>query len=196
MIVNGKATIYRTRLVKLQSNAKFPKNPQASEMALMMSSLSGCQLSTACTQQNGHSVTNHLGSSTPTPFSSAPSGSSPLFGNTSIHFVTNAAIERTFARGPMVAAVRGMAVEANHHDLFKSLISKQSQLPQRSSAAHWGRSSVFPLIFSFPSIRIVVMRSSVFSLFIRALSTSLELQSCATASSVSAGSSISIAAVS
>jgi hypothetical protein len=51
------------------------------------------------------------------PFASAPSGSSPLFGRSSFHCDTKAAIERTLARGPRVAATRGIAVDANHQDL-------------------------------------------------------------------------------
>ena len=47
------------------------------------------------------------------PRSSTP----PAFVRSSFQLVTSAAIERTLARGPMVAARRGIAVDANHHDL-------------------------------------------------------------------------------
>lgn len=53
----------------------------------------------------------------PTPLSSVPSGSSPLLGRVSRQGLTRAAMESTLQRGPMVAASRGMAVEANHHFL-------------------------------------------------------------------------------
>jgi hypothetical protein len=54
----------------------------------------------------------------PTPKASDPSGKTPSFGSSARHCVTSAAIERTLASGPMVAAARGMAVDANHHDLI------------------------------------------------------------------------------
>lgn len=53
----------------------------------------------------------------PTPVSSVPSGNCPLFFSSTLHFVTRAAIDKTFAIGPIVAARRGIAVEANHHRL-------------------------------------------------------------------------------
>ena len=52
-----------------------------------------------------------------TPKSSAPSGNWPSFANVTLHFDTNAAIDRTLARGPIVAASNGIAVEANHQSL-------------------------------------------------------------------------------
>src|SRR5450432_2165122 len=61
--------------------------------------------------------TRHFGSGIPIPCPSAPSGNSPLLGSSAFQDVTSAAIDRTFARGPMVAARSGMAVDANHHDL-------------------------------------------------------------------------------
>jgi hypothetical protein len=39
MIVNGKATIYLTLLVKFSSKAKLPKKPQARDIAFKMTSL-------------------------------------------------------------------------------------------------------------------------------------------------------------
>jgi hypothetical protein len=51
------------------------------------------------------------------PSASAPSGSMPSFAKSALQVDTSAAIERTLARGPMVAARSGIAVEANHHDL-------------------------------------------------------------------------------
>jgi hypothetical protein len=65
-----------------------------------------------------------------TPLLSAPSGSSPLFGNATLHFDTKAAIDRTLASGPIVAARRGIAVEANHQSLHvfgQSIASKEGQ---------------------------------------------------------------------
>lgn len=55
------------------------------------------------------------------PLSSAPAGSWPLFGSWTLHLETMPAIDNRFARGPIVAARRGTAVEANHHDLFCTL---------------------------------------------------------------------------
>ena len=52
------------------------------------------------------------------PNESEPSGSTPLFASSSLQVDTSAAIERTLARGPRVAARSGMAVDANHQDLY------------------------------------------------------------------------------
>ncbi len=55
----------------------------------------------------------------PTPAPSMPSGSWPLFGSVTLQGVTRAATESTLDSGPMVAASSGMAVEANHHCLWR-----------------------------------------------------------------------------
>lgn len=98
IIVSGRAIIYLTRLVKLNIRARFPSTPTPREIAL--------------------STVHHNGSGMSTPASSAPSGSCPSFGSVTLHFEANAAIERTFARGPIVAASSGIAVDANHHCLY------------------------------------------------------------------------------
>jgi hypothetical protein len=85
-------------LVKFRRRQKFPKNPQAREIPFK--TISQC------------------GSAISTPASSVPSGSCPLFGSWTRHFDTKAAIERTLASGPIVAARRGIAVEANHQSLL------------------------------------------------------------------------------
>lgn len=58
--------------------------------------------------------THHFGSAKPTPMASAPICPT---GYLSLHGETNAAIEVTFAIGPIVAARRGIAVDANHQSL-------------------------------------------------------------------------------
>jgi hypothetical protein len=54
------------------------------------------------------------------PASSVPSGNCPLFGSVTLHVETKATIDSTFAMGPIVAARRGIAVEANHQSLVLS----------------------------------------------------------------------------
>ena len=61
--------------------------------------------------------TYHLGSVIPTPLSSMPAGSCPLSGSVRRQGEAKAAMDKTLERGPMVAATRGIAVEANHHRL-------------------------------------------------------------------------------
>ena len=46
-----------------------------------------------------------------------PAGSSPLSGSVRRQGEAKAAMDKTLERGPMVAATRGIAVEANHHRL-------------------------------------------------------------------------------
>lgn len=58
----------------------------------------------------------------PTPFSSLPSGNWPLSGRSALHFVTRAEMDKTFAKGPIVAAISGKAVDATH----QSLLEKES----------------------------------------------------------------------
>lgn len=59
----------------------------------------------------------HCGSLMPTPLSSVPAGSWPLSARVTLHGVTRAAMDRTLQRGPVVAAMSGTAVDANHHFL-------------------------------------------------------------------------------
>lgn len=96
------------------------------------------------------------------PASSVPSGNWPLFGRETRHLVTSAAIERTLARGPMVAARRGIAVDANHQSLFPSQhlnsLQTTSGIGERT---YCGKSSVFPLNFNFPIVIMVSVLSSV-----------------------------------
>jgi len=97
MMVNGSATIYLILLVKLNNSAKLPAKPQLKDMAFQ--------------------TISQWGSFIPIPFSSFPRGNCPLSGSVTLQVVTNAAIDKTLARGPMVAAKRGMAVDANHQSL-------------------------------------------------------------------------------
>jgi hypothetical protein len=101
IIVSGSAIIYLIRFVKLNSRARFPSTPTAKEIAF--------------------SIVSHPGSPMSMPPLSAPSGSCPLFGSSTLHFEARAAMERTLARGPMVAARSGMAVDANHHLLYSEI---------------------------------------------------------------------------
>jgi hypothetical protein len=118
MIVNGKATIYLTLLVKFSSKAKLPKKPQARDIAFKMTSLS--QHFSISVLEILQKRTHQCGSGMSTPRASNPSGNCPLFGSVTLHFETKAAIDSTFAIGPIVAARRGMAVEANHQSLYWS----------------------------------------------------------------------------
>lgn len=113
--VTGKAIIYRMRLVKLHKRKKLPMNPKASERPLRISSLFDQQELRKYQRQG---TTYHCGSGIVTPLSSAPSGSWPLLGRSTLHLETRPAIDNRFASGPIVAASRGIAVEANHHDLL------------------------------------------------------------------------------
>lgn len=113
--VAGKAIIYRTRLVKLHKRKKLPMNPKASERPLRVSSLVYQQ---RLRQYKCQGTTYHCGSGIVTPLSSAPSGSLPLLGRSTFHLETRPAIDSRFASGPIVAASRGIAVDANHHDLL------------------------------------------------------------------------------
>lgn len=65
-----------------------------------------------------HGIKYHSGSGIVTPLSSAPSGSWPLLGRSTLHLETRPAIDSKFASGPIVAASRGIAVDANRHDLW------------------------------------------------------------------------------
>jgi hypothetical protein len=114
IMVIGKAIMYLTLLVKFSSKAKLPKKPQTRDIAFKMTSLSR-QFSVSFKLSGVR--THQCGSGMPTPRSSSPA---PLSGSVSLHFVTRAAIDSTFAMGPIVAARRGMAVEANHQSLFLS----------------------------------------------------------------------------
>jgi len=76
--------------------------------------------------------------------------------------VTRAAIERTLARGPMVAARRGIAVDANHQSLFPKEVSTSipSKHRQNLEKPYCGKSSVFPLNLNFPIVIMVSVLSS------------------------------------
>ena len=113
-IDNGKATMYLTRPVKLSSRKKLPAKPQAREQAFKMISLSTVNESLVV---ESPWRLHHLGSSIPTPLSSVPSGNWPLLGKVTRQGVTSAAMDKTLAKGPTVAARSGMAVEANHQVL-------------------------------------------------------------------------------
>lgn len=132
MMVSGSAMIYRIRLVKLNSSDRFPKTPNPSEMAFK--------------------TVTHRGSAMSTPASSAPSGSCPLFGNSTLHLDARAAIERTLASGPRVAARSGIVVDANHHCLRVS-VPLQGIYPRDGS--YWGRSSDFPRSLNLPTVRML-----------------------------------------
>lgn len=104
MMVSGRAMIYLILLVKLKSRAMLPAKPQARETVFQ--------------------TTSQCGSAIAMPFSSFPRGNVPLSGSVTLHVVTKAAIERTLARGPIVAAKRGIAVDANHQSLEVYVISE------------------------------------------------------------------------
>jgi len=107
----------------------------------------------------------------PMPLSSAPSGSSPLFGKETRHGDTRAAIDMTLAIGPIVAASSGIAVEANHHDLSHSTVRKNARHTRQTpnsverpmvrrgrGGSHWGRSSLRPRSLKKPMLLIVPLR--------------------------------------
>lgn len=83
--------------MKFSNRKKFPANPQISETMLELIS--------------------HFGSGMPIPLSSLPSGRMPELGRVTFHVVTREAIDKTWESGPMVATIRGIAVEAAHHFL-------------------------------------------------------------------------------
>lgn len=114
IIVRGSATIYLTLRIKFKSRKKFPANPHPSEIAFKIISLE----SPSVKVMNFICISHQYGSGMPTPFSSAPSGSCPSSGKSALHFVTRAEMDRTFARGPIVAAMRGKAVDATHQSLL------------------------------------------------------------------------------
>lgn len=74
----------------------------------------------------------------PTPLSSAPSGSCPLLGRSTLQGVTKAAMDKTLASGPMVAATKGIAVDANHHFLDLQLEgNRYLQLKDSKECSLW-----------------------------------------------------------
>lgn len=120
MMDKGSAMMYRTRPVKFSKRKKFPINPHASEIAFRTISL-GSRSVSIVTHALPHiaTVTHHFGSAIPTPLSSVPSGKCPLLARITRHGLTSAAMERTLHSGPIVAAMRGIAVDANHHFLIR-----------------------------------------------------------------------------
>ncbi len=89
--------MYRIRLVKLKSRNILPMKPQAREAALR--------------------AMHQWGSGKPTEYESCPGYTgSKLF----LHEVMRAAMDMTLARGPVVAARSGIAVEANHQSFPRS----------------------------------------------------------------------------
>lgn len=123
IMVSGNATIYLIRLVKFSNRQTLPKNPQPNDIALSTISL-GRPVKTVSGKVHERG-THQRGSGMSTPALSVPSGNCPLFGRLTRHFETSAAIERTLAKGPIVAARRGIAVDANHQSLQTLQISKK-----------------------------------------------------------------------
>lgn len=115
MMDKGRATMYRTRPVKFNKRKKFPMNPHARDNAFKTISLA-TSISIVAGSQDAMS-THHFGSARPTPLSSVPSGRRPSLARTTLHGLTSAAMLRTLQSGPIVAAMRGIAVDANHHFL-------------------------------------------------------------------------------
>lgn len=115
IIDRGNATIYLTLRIKFRSKKRLPANPHPREIAFRMISLKS-QISDIHEWVFSES-SHHCGSGMPTPFSSAPNGNRPSSGRSALHFVTRAEIDSTFAKGPIVAAMRGNAVDATHQSL-------------------------------------------------------------------------------
>lgn len=65
-------------------------------------------------------------------------------------------MERILQRGPIVAAMSGIAVDANHHFLCSLLALFESP---SDPWAHWGRSSFFARNFKGPTVLMVSLRS-------------------------------------
>ena len=109
--------------MKLNNKNAFPANPHTREVAL--------------------SAMHQVGSAKPTDASSVPLPSSGML---ALHDVTKAVMDRTLAMGPVVAAIKGTAVEANHQS--------------------WGSSSLSGLIWNFPRVGILLRFFIVWLVFV------------------------------
>ena len=106
-IDSGRAMIYRTRFVKLQSRKKLPMKPTMRETTLSQKHQRGSWKDTASI-----CVPSEL--DCPSHKHCAALALVTSLIRHSRHSVTSAAMDMTFASGPIVAASRGTAVLANH----------------------------------------------------------------------------------
>jgi hypothetical protein len=105
--------MYLILRVKLNRRKRLPTNPQASEAALRAMHL---RRSAAVIYDSVKTnVAYHRGSGFPVESACADIPVSPL--SSFLQEVTNAAIDMTLAMGANVAAMSGIAVEANHQSL-------------------------------------------------------------------------------
>ena len=108
MIDAGKAMMYRIVRVKLTRRNTFPAIPHASDVALRAMHLVGltlfAEISAICAHHRGSPMSSCAGAP-----DDAVCPSSLLF-----HGITRATIDMRFARGAVVAATSGIAVDAIH----------------------------------------------------------------------------------
>ena len=109
--------MYLTCLVKFRSKNRFPRQAQTNEAAFRMMHLDISEEIPHRLHRNKGKEIYHRGSGLPVELTCDINPVCPF--NSFLQGVTIAAIDITLAIGANVAAIKGIAVDANHQSLFR-----------------------------------------------------------------------------